>query len=129
MHNGKTVLVNLWPADCRFLCLLVDSFCFHCRLVLASDVRLNMIKLQYHFSPVVFKDKSIKQQALSKCYHPLCSILLVLVELRRMDGFPHPPVMAARYHNYTPFLFGSRGTQSLPQILCHINSMENADER
>ena len=31
--------------------------------------------------------------------------------------------MAARYHNYTPFLFGSRGTQSLPQFF-NINSME-----
>ena len=32
-----------------------------------------------------------------------------------MDRY-HPAVMAARYHNYTPFLFGSRGTQSLPQL-------------
>lgn len=72
-------------------------------------------------SPVVFKNQSIKQQALSDKqthYVPFFGSS----ELRRMDRF-HPSVMAARYHNYTPFLFGSKGTQSLPQFF-NINSME-----
>lgn len=73
-------------------------------------------------SPIVFKNQSIKQQALSDKQTKFVPFF-GSSELRRMDRF-HPSVMAARYHNYTPFLFGSRGTQSLPQFF-NINSMEN----
>lgn len=73
-------------------------------------------------SPVVFKNQSIKKQALSDKQTKFVPFF-GSSELRRMDRY-HPSVMAARYHNYTPFLFGSRGTQSLPQFF-NINSMEN----
>lgn len=73
-------------------------------------------------SPIVFKNQSIKKQALSDKQTKFVPFF-GSSELRRMDRY-HPSVMAARYHNYTPFLFGSRGTQSLPQFF-NINSMEN----
>ena len=72
-------------------------------------------------SPVVFKNQSIKQQAFADQnanYVPFFGSS----ELRRFDRF-HPSIMAARYHNYTPFLMGSRGTQSLPQFF-NITTME-----
>lgn len=72
-------------------------------------------------SPVVFKNQSIKQQAFADKntnYVPYFGSS----ELRRFDRF-HPSIMAARYHNYTPFLMGSRGTQSLPQFF-NITTME-----
>lgn len=71
-------------------------------------------------SAVIFKNQSIKKQALSDKQVNFVPFF-GSSELRRMDRF-HPSVMAQRYHNYTPFLFGSRGTQSLPQFF-NINSM------
>lgn len=65
-------------------------------------------------SPTVFKNRALKVAALSDRkahYVPFFGSS----ELNRMDRY-HPAVMAARYHNYKPFLFGSRGTQSLPQL-------------
>lgn len=65
-------------------------------------------------SPVVFKNQKLKQQALSDKntrYVPFFGSS----ELRRFDNF-HPSIMAARYHNYTPFLLGQRGAQSLPLL-------------
>lgn len=65
-------------------------------------------------SPTVFKNRALKVAALSNQkanYVPFFGSS----ELNRMDRY-HPAVMAARYHNYKPFLFGSRGTQSLPQL-------------
>lgn len=65
-------------------------------------------------SPTVFKNRSLKAQALSdkqENYVPFFGSS----EFNRMDRY-HPAVMAAKYHNYKPFLFGSRGTQSLPQL-------------
>ena len=70
-------------------------------------------------SPVVFKNQSIKQQAMSN-HQTKFVPFFGSSELRRMDKY-HPSVMAARYHNYTPFLFGSRGTQSLPQFFKPVN--------
>lgn len=68
----------------------------------------------------VFKNQSLKTQALqSKKDHYVP--FFGSSELNRMDRY-HPSVMAARYHNYKPFLFGSRGTQSLPQLF-NMNSM------
>lgn len=72
-------------------------------------------------SPTVFKNKSIKTQALSDKkvhYVPFFGSS----ELNRMDRY-HPSVMAARYHHYRPFLFGAKGTQSLPQLF-NMNMME-----
>ena len=72
-------------------------------------------------SPVVFKNQKLKQQALSDKntrYVPFFGSS----ELRRFDNF-HPSIMAARYHNYTPFLLGQRGAQSLPQFF-NITTME-----
>lgn len=65
-------------------------------------------------SATVFKNRNLKVAALSDKkanYVPFFGSS----ELARMDLF-HPSVMAARYHDYKPFLFGSRGTQSLPQL-------------
>lgn len=71
-------------------------------------------------SPTVFKNKSIKTQAIGK-KHPYYVPFFGSSELNRMDRF-HPVVMAARYHHYRPFLFGSKGTQSLPQLF-NMNMM------
>ena len=53
-------------------------------------------------SPIVFKNQSIKKQALSD-HNAKFVPFFGSSELRRMDRY-HPSVMAARYHNYTPFL-------------------------
>lgn len=66
-------------------------------------------------SPLVMKNASIKTQALAKNQHTEYVPFFGSSEFRRMDRF-HPAVMAARYHHYRPFMFGSRGTQSLPQL-------------
>lgn len=71
-------------------------------------------------SPTVFKNKSIKTQAIGK-KHPYYVPFFGSSELNRMDRF-HPVVMAARYHHYRPFLFGAKGTQSLPQLF-NMNMM------
>lgn len=78
-------------------------------------------KAAVSLSPVVLKNQSIKQQAFSDQkanYVPYFGSS----ELRRFDRF-HPSIMAARYHNYTPFLMGSKGAQSLPQFF-NITTME-----
>lgn len=65
-------------------------------------------------SPLVMKNSSLKTQALSE-KHPRYVAFFGSSEFRRMDRY-HPAVMAQRYHNYRPFIFGSKGTQSLPQL-------------
>ena len=78
-------------------------------------------KAAVSISPTVFKNRSIKVQAMSD--HKVKYVpFFGSSELRRMDRF-HPSVMAARYHNYRPFLFGARGTQSLPQLF-NMNMMQ-----
>ena len=65
-------------------------------------------------SPAVFKNRSLKVAALSDKrahYVPFFGSS----ELNRMDRY-YPATMAAKYHHYRPFMFGSRGTQSLPQL-------------
>ncbi|MFT8393474.1 MAG: D-alanyl-lipoteichoic acid biosynthesis protein DltD [Liquorilactobacillus ghanensis] len=62
-----------------------------------------------------FKNQFLKKQALETKktnYVPFFGSS----ELERMDRF-HPSVMAAKYHNYRPFLLGKKGAQSLPQVL------------
>lgn len=62
-----------------------------------------------------FKNQFLKKQALdNKTTHYVP--FFGSSELERMDRF-HPSVMAARYHNYRPFLLGKKGAQSLPQVL------------
>ncbi len=71
-------------------------------------------KAAVSLSATVFKNRSLKAEALGskkENYIPFFGSS----ELNRMDRY-HPAVMAERYHNYKPFLFGSRGTQSLPQL-------------
>lgn len=78
-------------------------------------------KAAVSLSPVVLKNQSIKQQAFADQqanYVPYFGSS----ELRRFDRF-HPSIMAARYHNYTPFLMGAKGAQSLPQFF-NITTME-----
>lgn len=65
-------------------------------------------------SPTVFKNRSLKVQALSG-RHTKYVPFFGSSEFNRMDRY-HPAVMAAKYHSYRPFMFGSRGTQSLPQL-------------
>lgn len=65
-------------------------------------------------SPTVFKNRSLKVQALSG-KHSKYVPYFGSSEFNRMDRY-HPAVMAAKYHSYRPFMFGSRGTQSLPQL-------------
>lgn len=71
-------------------------------------------KAAVSLSPTVFKNKSLKAQAIGDKHHNYVPFF-GSSELNRMDRY-HPSVMAAKYHHYTPFLFGSRGTQSLPQL-------------
>lgn len=65
-------------------------------------------------SPTVFKNRSLKVQALSG-KHTKYVPYFGSSEFNRMDRY-HPAVMDAKYHSYRPFMFGSRGTQSLPQL-------------
>lgn len=118
MHNGNKLWSIFGPLIVA--CLLVVVL-FSLPISKKHSAAIER-KAAVSLSPVVFKNQSIKQQALSDKnanYVPFFGSS----ELRRMDRF-HPSVMAARYHNYTPFLFGSKGTQSLPQFF-NINSMEN----
>ena len=71
-------------------------------------------KAAVSLSPTVFKNKSLKAQAIGDKHHNYVPFF-GSSELNRMDRY-HPSVMAAKYHHYTPFLSGSRGTQSLPQL-------------
>lgn len=117
MHNGKKLWSIFGPLIVA--CLLIILL-FSLPISKQHSAAIER-KAAVSLSPVVFKNQSIKQQALSDKkthYVPFFGSS----ELRRMDRF-HPSVMAARYHHYTPFLFGSRGTQSLPQFF-NINSME-----
>lgn len=71
-------------------------------------------KAAVSLSPNVFKNRALKVQALSDKkdhYVPFFGSS----EFNRMDRY-YPATMAARYHHYRPFMFGSRGTQSLPQL-------------
>lgn len=117
MHNGKKLWSIFGPLIVA--CLLVVLL-FSLPISKKHSAAIEH-KAAVSLSPVVFKNQSIKQQALSD-KHTHYVPFFGSSELRRMDRF-HPSVMAARYHNYTPFLFGSRGTQSLPQFF-NINSME-----
>lgn len=65
-------------------------------------------------SPTVFKNRSLKVQAL-KGKHTKYVPYFGSSEFNRMDRY-HPAVMAKKYHSYRPFMFGSKGTQSLPQL-------------
>lgn len=71
-------------------------------------------KAAVSLSPNVFKNRAIKVQALADKkanYVPFFGSS----EFNRMDRY-YPATMAAKYHHYRPFMFGSRGTQSLPQL-------------
>lgn len=118
MHNGKRLWSIFGPVILAFL-LVVILF----SLPIKKQHSLTTEKqAAVSLSPIVFKNQSLKQQAIGDKSHRFVPFF-GSSELKRMDRY-HPSVMAARYHNYTPFLFGSRGTQSLPQFF-NINSMEN----
>lgn len=118
MHNGRKLWSIFGPVILAFVLVLVLF-----SLPIENKHSLKTEKqAAVSLSPVVFKNQSIKKQALSDKKANFVPFF-GSSELRRMDRY-HPSVMAARYHNYTPFLFGSRGTQSLPQFF-NINSMEN----
>ena len=92
------------------LCLLVFAYPWS-----GKRSQATLQRAAVSLSNVVFKNRDLKVQALSdKSKHYVA--FFGSSELNRMDKY-HPSVMAAKYHNYTPFLFGSRGTQSLPQML------------
>lgn len=118
MHNRRKLWSIFGPVILAFV-LIVVLF----SLPIKNKHSTTMEKqAAVSLSPVVFKNQSIKQQAMSN-HQTKFVPFFGSSELRRMDKY-HPSVMAARYHNYTPFLFGSRGTQSLPQFF-NINSIEN----
>ena len=92
------------------LCLLVFAYPWS-----GKRSQATLQRAAVSLSNVVFKNRDLKVQALSdKSKHYVA--FFGSSEFTRMDKY-HPSVMAAKYHNYTPFLFGSRGTQSLPQLL------------
>lgn len=118
MHNGKRLWSIFGPVILAFVLILVLF-----SLPIKKNYPLQTEKqAAVSLSPVIFKNQSLKKQALNDKRANFVPFF-GSSELRRMDRY-HPSVMAARYHNYTPFLFGSRGTQSLPQFF-NINSMEN----
>lgn len=118
MHNGKRLWSIFGPVILAFLLVgILFSLPIKGHHSTATEKQAAV-----SLSPVVFKNQSLKQQALGDKKTKFVPFF-GSSELRRMDRY-HPSVMAARYHNYTPFLFGSRGTQSLPQFF-NINSMEN----
>lgn len=118
MHNGRKLWSIFGPVILAFVLVLILFL-----LPIDNKHSLQTEKqAAVSLSPVVFKNQSIKKQALDDKKTNFVPFF-GSSELRRMDRY-HPSVMAARYHNYTPFLFGSRGTQSLPQFF-NINSMEN----
>ncbi|MCH3921628.1 D-alanyl-lipoteichoic acid biosynthesis protein DltD [Limosilactobacillus sp.] len=119
MHNGKRLWSIFGPVILAFVLVLILFF-----LPIKANHSLNTEKqAAVSLSPTVFKNQSLKTQALTDKRTKFVPFF-GSSEFRRMDRY-HPSVMAARYHDYTPFLFGSRGTQSLPQFF-NINSMENA---
>ncbi len=69
----------------------------------------------------VFKNQNIKTQAFEQ-RNPKYIPVFGSSELSRMDKY-HPATLANKYHNYRLFLFGSRGTQSLPQLF-NLATME-----
>lgn len=69
----------------------------------------------------VFKNQNIKTQAFAQ-RNPKYIPVFGSSELSRMDKY-HPATLANKYHNYRLFLFGSRGTQSLPQLF-NLATME-----
>lgn len=118
MHNSKRLWSIFGPVILAFVLVLVLF-----SLPIKKNHSLQTEKqAAVSLSPVIFKNQSLKKQALNDKQAHFVPFF-GSSELRRMDRY-HPSVMAARYHNYTPFLFGSRGTQSLPQFF-NINSMEN----
>ena len=118
MHNSKRLWSIFGPVILAFvLILLLFSLPIKRNHSLQTEKQAAV-----SLSPVIFKNQSLKKQALDDKQAHFVPFF-GSSELRRMDRY-HPSVMAARYHNYTPFLFGSRGTQSLPQFF-NINSMEN----
>jgi D-alanine transfer protein len=65
-------------------------------------------------TPIVFKNQTLKQRALSDKQHRFVPFF-GSSEWSRMDTF-HPSVLAEGYHrSYRPFLLGQRGAQSLTQ--------------
>lgn len=119
MHNSKRLWSIFGPVILAFVLILI----LFSLPISGNHSTTTEKRAAVSLSPVVFKNQSLKKQALNDKrvnFVPFFGSS----ELRRMDRF-HPSVMAARYHNYTPFLFGSRGTQSLPQFF-NINSMENS---
>lgn len=118
MHSGRKLWSIFGPVILAFaLVLILFSLPIKNKHSLQTEKQAAV-----SLSPIVFKNQSIKKQALSD-HNAKFVPFFGSSELRRMDRY-HPSVMAARYHNYTPFLFGSRGTQSLPQFF-NINSLEN----
>lgn len=96
MHNGKKLWSIFGPLIVA--CLLVVLL-FSLPISKKHSAAIEH-KAAVSLSPVVFKNQSIKQQALSD-KHTHYVPFFGSSELRRMDRF-HPSVMAARYHNYTP---------------------------
>lgn len=119
MHNGKRLWSIFGPVILAFVLVLILFF-----MPLKDTHSLTTEKrAAVSLSPTIFNNQSLKTQALTDKRAKFVPFF-GSSEFRRMDRY-HPSVMAARYHDYTPFLFGSRGTQSLPQFF-NINSMENA---
>ncbi|WP_251546053.1 D-alanyl-lipoteichoic acid biosynthesis protein DltD [Limosilactobacillus caecicola] len=110
MTNKK----KLWSIFGPVIVALVLVFIFFCLPWSGHHSAKTEQKAAVSLSPTVFKNRSLKVQALSD-RHTKYVPFFGSSEFNRMDRY-HPAVMAAKYHSYRPFLFGSRGTQSLPQL-------------
>lgn len=110
MTNRK----KLWSIFGPVIIAAILAFLFFCFPWSGNHSAKTEQKAAVSLSPTVFKNRSLKVQALSG-KHSKYVPYFGSSEFNRMDRY-HPAVMAAKYHSYRPFMFGSRGTQSLPQL-------------
>lgn len=117
MKINKTIWRVLGPlaiAAVLVLGLLLLPFSF------GTPSQSTMSKAATSLSDNVLKGQRIKNAAAKDNYVPFIGSS----ELLRMDSF-HPSVLAQKYHrDYTPFLLGKAGTQSLTHFLS-MNAMTN----
>lgn len=93
------------------LLVLFFSISIHYRPVSQHE----LLKASVSLDTATFKNRFLKKRALADKKINFIPIF-GSSELERMDKF-HPAVMAAKYHNYRPFLLGKKGAQSLTQFM------------
>ncbi|KRM71555.1 D-alanyl-lipoteichoic acid biosynthesis protein DltD [Lacticaseibacillus brantae] len=87
---------------------------------LGTPSQATLTKAASSLSDNVLKGQRVKNAAMADNYVPFIGSS----ELSRMDSF-HPSVLAQKYHrNYTPFLMGTAGTQSLTHFFS-MNALQH----